>query len=133
VLKHWTLQEIEEVLRALYAQRDRDPDPDAALLDEIREFQAAGSVLALGDAKTLEIEQSRPGRRLVPFRYRKPRFTRNDAPPIVCGRCGTSTPEPAWRCAICDVPLCGSCADDLGHCGHTEAEIANRRGSGYGS
>lgn len=67
MLKPWTLQQIEEVLRALCAQRDRDPDPDAALLGEIRELEEAAAVLALGEDKTVEIEQSRPGGRLRPF------------------------------------------------------------------
>jgi hypothetical protein len=128
VPEHWALQEIEDVLDALYAQRDRDSDPDPALLAEIAELQAAASALALGDDETFEVEEARPGRRLRPFRYLKPRYTHDDAPPPVCGRCGKSTPDPPWRCPICNAPLCGHCGDELGHCRHTEAEIRDRRG-----
>lgn len=90
----------------------------------------AAAALKLGEHETLAIEEARPGSRFRPFRFRKPRYTRENDPPIVCGRCETPTPAPFWRCPICNAPLCDLCGDELGHCGHTEGEIANRRGTG---
>ena len=40
-----------------------------------------------------------------------------------CGRCNEpATLDVCWYCAA---PLCGTCWEDVSHCGHAEAEAAN--------
>lgn len=51
-----------------------------------------------------------------------------------CGRCASSTgvedPEGCW---FCHADLCDDCWETYGHCGHPEADEANRRGREVGS
>jgi len=49
----------------------------------------------------------------------------------ICGRCGT---EPADECCwFCQACLCVACWDLYAHCGHPEADEANRRAREVGS
>lgn len=45
---------------------------------------------------------------------------------FICGRCeasaGPAAPETCWYCGA---PLCASCWDAPGHCGHPEASLQN--------
>ena len=44
----------------------------------------------------------------------------------VCGRCEDMIPDDDWEiCWFCEQELCYKCWDDLGHCGHQEAEVEN--------
>jgi len=44
-----------------------------------------------------------------------------------CTRCGKRTPAAATEaCWFCDAPLCRACWGEYGHCGHAEADAANR-------
>lgn len=43
-----------------------------------------------------------------------------------CGRCKREIESgPAERCWYCQAWLCFACWDDVGHCGHPEAEAQN--------
>ena len=42
-----------------------------------------------------------------------------------CGRCGKRVAEPEY-CWWCSADLCPTCWEEVGHCGHLEAEAANR-------
>lgn len=48
---------------------------------------------------------------------------------LVCGRCGRVLGgwDEAEMCWWCKGPLCGECWEELGHCGHEEAEQVNER------
>ena len=52
----------------------------------------------------------------------------------LCGRCNAVTesedPEGCW---FCHAYLCYDCWETYGHCGHAEADEANRRGREVGS
>ena len=51
-----------------------------------------------------------------------------------CGRCGNQIPgDRAESCWFCQVGLCYDCWDEFGHCGHPEADEANRRAREVGS
>lgn len=42
-----------------------------------------------------------------------------------CGRCSVEVDRPE-RCWWCGGALCASCWDEIGHCGHADADQANR-------
>ncbi len=50
-----------------------------------------------------------------------------------CGRCGETLPEWEEVCWFCQARLCGECWERYGHCGHPEADEANRRAREVGS
>jgi hypothetical protein len=42
---------------------------------------------------------------------------------MICSRCKIDLPKDTEEyCWFCDGPLCATCWDDFGHCGHPEAE-----------
>lgn len=46
----------------------------------------------------------------------------------VCGRCGKKIFDDSWEtCWWCAGPLCVDCWEEYGHCGHPEADEANRK------
>ena len=47
-------------------------------------------------------------------------------PLIICGNCKQDIYEDAQEyCWYCHGPICYACWDDIGHCGHLEAEAIN--------
>jgi hypothetical protein len=47
-------------------------------------------------------------------------------PCLKCGRCLTNVADTMWRCWWCSAPLCLSCGEVVGHCGHPDAERVDR-------
>lgn len=46
-----------------------------------------------------------------------------------CGRCKEKgDPDAMETCWYCIGPMCSSCWDDHGHCGHPEADAINEQG-----
>jgi len=47
----------------------------------------------------------------------------------ICGRCKKEIPvDEAETCWYCHADLCFECWDEVGHCGHPEAEAINDMG-----
>jgi hypothetical protein len=44
-----------------------------------------------------------------------------------CARCNTTLGDRPEVCWYCHAYLCGDCWEAVGHCGHPEADEANRR------
>ena len=42
-----------------------------------------------------------------------------------CGRCSAPIDDYVWWCWWCEAPLCSKCGDEVGHCGHPEADEVN--------
>jgi hypothetical protein len=61
-------------------------------------------------------------------RKRRPPKRKRALTPKACARCGDNVDRDpvTWSCWFCGGAICNRCGDQVGHCGHPEAEKAIR-------